>query len=188
VPPSRKRPRAAFTLAEVVAAITIVAIVSAATIPTIRGRLQVGEANAIVDEFFSLKNSILSYKQDVGRFPFSLAYLSAIPASNVKDGCNTTADTLSTSQALGWNGPYVDRSISGDFVIGAGDTVRSAIPTLSTSSTIQIQIAGVDSGVANLVDQEIDGSLGNTTGQLLWAPSGQLTVLTYNVPFHNGSC
>jgi general secretion pathway protein G len=180
-----------FTLAEVVATTAIMAILAALTLPSIRGRLQTGEANAIVAEYQNLQTAISNYKNDVGRYPGDLTYLSQLPtpASSSVDGCG---HALSTTQINNYHGPYVNRSIPssgpGYYLLPSGDTVLTpyATVTLTNSTSIQLGIKGVDSTVAALVEVAFNGV--NASGTCLtcllsWSASGETTELVYHIPF-----
>ena len=81
------RMRRGFTLAEIMVAMALIAVLAAVLIPTVRGRLQDSYEDALVEEYANLASAIQAYRQDVGKYPPRLDYLSALPASPV-DRCN----------------------------------------------------------------------------------------------------
>ncbi len=160
------------------------AVLAALTIPTIRGRLQTGEAEAIVNELQNIQTAINTYKSDVGKYPNNLTYLSQLPGTPL-DGCGNTMQAFQTQN---YRGPYINRTLASgaaNYVLPAGDTVFTAYATnpLSSATTIDIQIAGVDSTVATRVDEEIDGTNDNSAGMLTWSGNGQTTLVVYHIPF-----
>jgi len=186
----RYRRRRGFTLVEVVATVAITALLAAITIPTVRGQLQTGEASALVSELENLQTAISTYKNDVGRYPNSIVYLSQLPVlASTVDGCG---NALPQFQYNSYRGPYINRTIPAgttQYVLYSGDTVLTTYQALSAlNNTISINIKGVDSTVATLVDQAIDGTVNNGSGMVTWVNHGQSTELTYNIPTRTGSC
>src|SRR4029077_6340677 len=92
------RSKRGFTLAEVMVAIALIAILAAVMIPTIRGRMQDAYEDAIVEAFTNLTAAVQAYRQDVGKYPPALDYLSALRVSPV-DRCGVT---LSASAQANW--------------------------------------------------------------------------------------
>jgi prepilin-type N-terminal cleavage/methylation domain-containing protein len=194
---ARRRARRGFTLAEVLVAVAVVAILAAVTIPTIRGRLQEAQEDTIVEEIDNLSSAVIAYHQSVGHYPPSLDYLSALPAT-AYDLCEI--NTLSTTAQAAWSGPYTSRAMSGltgaTYQIGSGASVEigltRATKILQTGTTavdvLGILIDNVDSATARGVDYKIDGVLNNGAGQLWWVSSGNNTQLTYYIPIRKGAC
>src|SRR3954462_1496130 len=100
--------RMGFTLAEVLVAVTIIAVLAAVLMPTVRGRLQEGYEDAIVSEFTNLSTAVNAYRQDVGHYPPELYYLTSVPTSP-HDFCGRT---LMPDDSAKWRGPYVSRIIT----------------------------------------------------------------------------
>lgn len=187
------RARAAFTLAEVLVAVALVAVLASVTIPTIRGRLREGEEDAIVQEFDDLSSAIIAYQQNVGKYPPSLDYLMALPSSGATDFCG---NNLTTTQKNNWRGPYISRTINGGtYVIGQQDTVEDIIASSTVTSfnggsqnAIALLIDGPDQTSANNVDLKVDGVADPVNGTLTWQTRGSGTRLFFNIPIRNGAC
>ncbi len=79
----RRRPRSghqrrAFTLAEVIASVAVVAILAAITIPTIKSRLAVGRGQALAKEILSLGAGLQAFYNNVGTYPLYLDELTSL--------------------------------------------------------------------------------------------------------------
>ncbi len=98
-----------FTLAEVLIAIAIIALLAAVTIPTFMARITSGEGQALASELGALGEGIRRYQENVGAYPPRLDYLSVLPATPT-DICSPPA-ALSNREQAGWRGPYVTRNI-----------------------------------------------------------------------------
>src|SRR4051812_7443440 len=64
--------RRGFTLAEILVSVAIIAILAAAVIPTVYGRIRSARADGDIAELQALQNGILLFYRDVGRYPLRL--------------------------------------------------------------------------------------------------------------------
>ncbi|MDB4876519.1 MAG: ral secretion pathway protein [Gemmatimonadetes bacterium] len=188
---NRARLRKGFTLAEVIVSITLVAILSAVVVPVVRGRFQDGYENSLIQEFSTLAAGINAYRQDIGKYPPKLDYLSAIPAvGTAKDFCG---NLLAASDWAKWRGPYVSRMITNSpayYVVAQSDSVQDLLTRpAGFLNTIQIQIVGPDTVTTVHVDLKIDGSVLRTGGTLLWSSgAGVSTEMRYVIPTRTNGC
>jgi general secretion pathway protein G len=186
-----------FTLVEVLIAIAIMAILAAAVIPTIQGRLASARADAIIGELQSLQNGVMLFYRDVGRYPQRLDYLTALPAG-ANDLCGKPIQSANSSR---YRGPYVTRPIntfssltSGVevFTIGTGDEVdvvakvaaNVAISNGGAHRALQLWMESLESTVADDIDFKVDGRKDSFTG-LIRYESG---ILKWSIPIAAGAC
>lgn len=179
-------------MAEVLIVVAILAVIAAVTIPTIMDQMRVGYANAVAGELNTLSQAIIDYRSNVGRYPAQLAYLTFLPSSGVNDPCGVAYVAANYS---GWHGPYVNRNITGYYVIANDDSVANTIvrsPAAQNNAVtnyLQINIAYVDTLTALALDQQIDGVVNFAAGSILWTKtsgSGLYSkgTLTYQMPIH----
>jgi len=183
----RPRTRRGFTLAEIMVAMALIAVLAAVLIPTVRSRLQDSYEDALVEEYTNLASAIQAYRQDVGKYPPRLDYLSALPASPV-DRCNVA---LSASAQANWRGPYVTRYIgnSAGYLFAQKDTVMDVLSANASSPLgVLIRIEGPDTTTAHDVDVKIDGLPIATQGQLRWLNNGTDAWVDYIIPTKTGAC
>ena len=181
------RMRRGFTLAEIMVAMALIAVLAAVLIPTVRGRLQDSYEDALVEEYANLASAIQAYRQDVGKYPPRLDYLSALPASPV-DRCNVA---LSASAQANWRGPYVTRYVANStgYLFAQKDTVVDVLSANASSPAgILIRIEGPDTTTAHDVDVKIDGIPIATQGQLRWLNNGTDAWVDYIILTKNGAC
>ena len=179
--------RRGFTLAEVLVAFTLIAVLAAVVMPTVRGRLQDGYEDALVGELTNLASAVNAYRQDVGHYPPKLDYLTLLPTSP-DDFCG---HNLSASDSAKWRGPYVSRTITPttSYTVFQKDSVQNQLARpVGNPNIIQIVINGADTSTARQVDLKIDGAIDKTAGTLLWTVSGNATILSYSIPTRNGAC
>lgn len=179
----KQRRRAGFTLPEVLTSMALIAVLASVVVPTVRGRMEDGYQDAVIQEFQSLSSALTAYRQDVGHYPPSLTYLSALPASP-RDFCG---HVLSANDIANWNGPYTSRTISATYVIGQRDAVNVTLQR-PLATGIGVQISGADTSTARDVDYKIDGVDGASAGTLRYTASNGITVMTYVIPTRAGAC
>jgi prepilin-type N-terminal cleavage/methylation domain-containing protein len=178
--------RAAFTLAEVLVALTLIAVLSVVIVPTVSGRLQSAYENSIVAEFDNLASAIAAYRQDVGKYPPALDYLTALRTTPL-DRCGVQ---LSAAAKANYRGPYVTREIlnSVGYLLASKDTVNDAITTKSSPVGLGITILGPDTLTSHNIDVQIDGFANKTLGAVQWASNGTDQALTFIIPTASGAC
>ena len=172
-------------------AFTLIAILSAVIVPTVSGRLQNAYENSIIAELDNLASAIAAYRQDVGKYPPSLDYLTALRSPYV-DRCGVT---LSSTAQASYRGPYVTRQIlnSSGYLFASKDTVKDLITTATTGTPavpigIAITINGPDTLTAHNVDVQIDGFANNSLGSVQWTNPGSDVALTFIIPTKSGTC
>lgn len=175
--------RAGFTLPEVLTSMALIGVLASVVVPTVRGRMEDGYEDAVIQEFQSLSSALTAYRQDVGHYPPSLDYLSALPA-NPRDFCG---HALGANDIAKWNGPYTSRTISANYVIGQRDAVQITLQRPITTA-IGVQISGADTSTARSIDYKIDGVNAPAAGTLRYTSSNGSTVMTYVIPTRSGAC
>jgi prepilin-type N-terminal cleavage/methylation domain-containing protein len=181
--------RRAFTLAEVIVSIAIIGVLAAAVVPTVRGRLREGYEDALVSEFQNVASAVHAYRQDVGKFPPRLSYLSALPASPV-DKCNIA---LSNTAKNNWRGPYLStyfppaaNGLDG-LQLFQKDTLLDTLVTTANPTGFAIRISGLETQTAKNIDARIDGITGTSSGQIQYSNATWITI-NYIIPTKSGAC
>jgi prepilin-type N-terminal cleavage/methylation domain-containing protein len=183
--------RGAFTLAEILVALAIIAIMGAAVVPTIRGRLTVASANALGGELQGLQQAILAFRTNIGRYPQNLRYLTYAPSGATKDICN---NAITGTNFLNYRGPYVTRDIgSTNYVVAENDTVNVLLtrsptsPNSAVKEYLQITVTGVDKKEADILERQYDPTFDYTSGTIVWTQNfaGTQGALTYQIPITN---
>ncbi|HET9424227.1 MAG TPA: type II secretion system protein [Gemmatimonadaceae bacterium] len=169
--------RRGLSLMEVIVALVIIALLAAAVYPTIMPRLRSAQVSAIASQLDNLRIAIGTYRQDVRRHPRRLYQLThALPPGDL-DACGAPVSFVNRNR---WDGPYIARSIDGDFPAGDAtirDTLVRNPPTTGGGplGQLQILVTDVDSATASAVDRQFDGNNDFANGSILWVPAGTLT-------------
>lgn len=186
--------RRAFTVLEILIGILLIAIMSAAVIPALMGRVRDAQTSALGQSLFSLSQAIFEYRKAVTSYPAQLVLLATKPIGTNQDLCG---NNIGNGNANSWRGPYVSRElVSGG--IGIGDaqivnTLRRTPASPALPSTLYIDVVMVDSLSAVDLEAQFDGSPANpATGSIRYttlaippsigaAPAGTVN-LSYAMP------
>lgn len=188
---NRRLPRGGFTLAEVLVAFALVAVLAAVLVPTVRGRLQDGYEDALVSEFDNIASAVTAYRQDVGHYPPDIDYLFQLRALPT-DRCGVA---LSAAAKSNWRGPYITRDVTSSalaYVFAQKDTVWDSLYVAGSPAGMYIKVNGPDTLTAHNLDVKIDGVANATAGALQWSTNTAGTntdaIITYIIPTRSGAC
>ena len=176
------RKRSGFSLAEILVAIAITAVVAAVVIPSIGGQLRSGDESRVQQDLTSIRGGIEQFLADVRRYPKSIGQLTNQPTAAHSA---LIGGVFSTSQAARWRGPYITKDSVFALKTGFDASITSAFDTLTVSGInyLRITIPSFDSTNAARLDQKMDDGV-LTTGQIRWtvgtSPSG--TLFYYTIP------
>lgn len=179
-----------FTVLEIVVAIFILALMSAAIIPALMGRIRDAQSSALSQTLFSLSLAVFEYRKAVSVNPAQLTQLAAKPLASESDACGSP---IGAGNVNNWRGPYVSRELlSGG--IGIGDArISNTLRRVAGPPTILfIDVEFVDATAAIDIDRQYDGATDTPTtgtvrytsailGSLPAPPSGMVT-LSYGIP------
>ena len=166
----KRSSRAAFTLAEVLVTVAIVAILAAVVVPAVTNQISKGDEANLASTAGSVRTGITAFVSDTRKFPGRISDLfNAIVGTN-KD--ITVAD-YGTPAANRWKGPYMAGSlaVADSMPVGLGflrNTLKDSGFTTSAGYVIAT-ISGVyTDAAAQHIDSLIDNSNGRTAGVLQW--------------------
>jgi prepilin-type N-terminal cleavage/methylation domain-containing protein len=151
--------RRAFSLAEVVVTVAVVALLVAIVTPTIMSRLAVGRGNAMAAELANLGSGLKAFKTNVGTYPRNLGDLSGSPGSPL----NYCGLTITPTTIAKWRGPYTSRFITADYVLDNSTIVNQLTYTAGPPPYLQIVINNVSADLARAVEDAIDGPVTSTS-------------------------
>jgi prepilin-type N-terminal cleavage/methylation domain-containing protein len=173
-----RRRKNGFSLAEILVAIAIIAVVAAVVIPSIGGQLRSGDESRVQQDMVSLRTAIEQFLADVRRYPKSVGQLTNAPTTAHS---GLVGGVYATGQVGRWRGPYITKDSVSALKTGYDANISSVFDTLSLpisgltfSATgtryLRLILAGFDSTNALRLDQKMDdGDL--LTGQIRWTVS-----------------
>jgi prepilin-type N-terminal cleavage/methylation domain-containing protein len=129
--------RRAFSIAEILVALAIMAILSAVIIPRMNAHISEADAANIAGDLVTIQGAIKAFASDVHRYPGKIKQLSEIIDGNAKD---INASSYPSNLVGNWQGPYLVRDLT-DY-IGIADIDASIKPVTGDNgvkyATIQI--------------------------------------------------
>lgn len=172
--------KSGFTLAEVLVAIFIVAVLAAALYPTIAAQFRRGQGAALGGQLANVRDAIVAYRANVARYPRTVAQLINPLGALATDACGTT---MSAAIRNSWRGPYLSQATSGNLPVGDATVMDTLIRIPATDAatapgTQQLRVINVDTLAAVDVERQFDG--GNpvdfTAGSVIWSSAGADTL------------
>ena len=178
-PPSLRRRRSGLTLFEVVVAVLIGLVLTAALTPSLIGvldRKRVDESKETLDALVSGMTEMRNDNQD---WPGKLSHLTTPITTADKNICGAN---YAAGKVSNWAGPYLSRVVpTTGFPIGIGSVRDSLVRQLisGNDSYVEIQVDSVKAEDAAELDRLYDND-GAAAGTVRWgatSATGQVTLL-----------
>lgn len=150
-----------FTLAEILVALALIALLAAVLLPTVAGQILKGDAARVQQDLEAVRAGVDQFLADVHRYPGKY--------SDLTTKITTTAahvDVNGASYPSGlvskWSGPYVTKDTVNSVVeTGFGGTIQNGLgKSLNTNGInyVTIRILGIAPADYDKIDQAIDGT------------------------------
>lgn len=167
------RHRIGFSLAEILVALAIIAMLAAVLIPSVAGQIAKSDATRTLQDMTSIRTGVEQFLADVHRYPGKVSHL-ANPITVTQNDVNVVA--YPAGLVARWKGPYLGRdTLTGGYQTGFGAVIRDSLVKLTFQPAVNyvtVVIAGITQTDFNRMDAEIDGTVGATTGMLRWVTGG----------------
>lgn len=183
--PSSRHRLVGFTLAEILIALALIAVLAAVLLPAVAGQIMKGDAGRTMQDLDGVRAGIDQFLADVHRYPQRVSHLTTAITTSNKDA---NGATYPAGLVAKWSGPYITKTLNDAGVIptGFGATIRDSMQVVTNTTNnvpyVTIIIAGIDSiGFARL-DLEIDGASttvtnARTLGLLRWVAGDTVKYL-----------
>jgi prepilin-type N-terminal cleavage/methylation domain-containing protein len=188
-----RRAKRAFTLAEVLVALGIMAIAGAMVIPVVFSKIRASQVAALSQTFGGLSQGIAEFKRATTRYPLLLSSLTAAPAATDDDICG---NNLTAANAALWRGPYASRQITTSGILVGEYTIQNSLRRVAgTPVLLMIDAGAVATDVVDDLESQLDaGAANGATGTIRYttaaigslgaAPSGTYNV-SYAIPINS---
>ena len=184
-PAGRARvPRAGFTLAEILVALALIALLAAVLLPTVAGQILKGDAGRVVQDIDAVRAGAEQFLVDIRRYPGRYSDLSrAITTANT--------DVLGVAYSAGhvskWKGPYITKdTMNASVETGYGGRITNQFMSVMNTNAVPyltVVATGIAAADFDRIDEQVDGAsvspAGRTTGRLRWVSAGGVDSLKY---------
>jgi prepilin-type N-terminal cleavage/methylation domain-containing protein len=179
---SGPRARRGFTLAEILVALALMALLAAVLLPTVAGQVLKGDAGRVVQDLEAVRAGSERFLTDIRRYPGRYSDLSgAITVANT----DALGNAYNSGQVSKWKGPYITKdTINASVETGFGGRITNAFDTVTNTNAVPyltFVITGITGPDADRIDEQIDGPSASprTTGLLRWVSAGGIDSLKY---------
>lgn len=167
------RRRLGFTLAEVLVALALIALLGAALLPVVAGQILKGDAGRVVEDLRAVQTGSEQFLSDIHRYPGRYSDLSKVitVANTDINGAVYTAGLVAK-----WAGPYVAKDTVNALVpTGFGGFITNAFMKVANTNGVNyvtIVITGITGADFDRIDLQYDGAVNRTAGLLRWVSTG----------------
>jgi prepilin-type N-terminal cleavage/methylation domain-containing protein len=167
----RQGAESGFTMMEIVVALTIMAIMVAVIVPSLKARIDQAGIATLQTTLDNVLEGIRNYKTNVTRYPQRLQQLSIAPNSLVpSDLCGTSIISGTPALSTNWRGPYISMQIDtttsgsstprglsiGDYV--ANDLLVRSPTTSTTPGRVDVLVPSVIQADWLSLNDAVDGT------------------------------
>lgn len=171
--------RVGFTLAEILIALALIAILAAVLLPTVASQIGKGDAGRVMQDADAVRAGIEQFLADVHRYPSKYSQLTKAITTADRDVNGTLYPSGLVAK---WKGPYTTKLLNDASVLptGFGAVIRDTlVKTLNASNSVNyvtVVIVGIDWVGFSRLELDIDGTSADsatavTTGMLRWIPN-----------------
>lgn len=174
--------RRGFTLAEILVALALMALLAAVLLPTVAGQILKGDAGRVVQDLEAVRSGSERFLTDLRRYPGRYSDLSTAITITQTD---ILGNAYNSGQVNKWAGPYVTKdTLTASVETGFGGRITNAFMTVTNTNAVPyltIVVTGITGPDADRIDEQIDGPTADprTTGLLRWVSAGGVDSLKY---------
>lgn len=162
-----------FTLAEILVALALMAVLGAVLLPTVAGQIMKGDAARVMQDLQAVRGGQDQFLADIRRYPARYSDLSKVVAT-------TNTDALGNAYSAGhvsrWKGPYVTKdTVNAQVETGFGGAIRNPFMLVTNTNAVQyvtVVITGISGPDFDKIDEQMDGVINRTSGLLRWNSTG----------------
>lgn len=157
-----------FTLAEILIALALIALLAAVLLPTVAGQILKGDAGRVMQDMDAVRGGIEQFLADVHRYPGKYSNLSTAVSAADTSHKDINGNAYTAGLALKWSGPYVTKdTMSATVETGFGGRIINLfVKDANTNGVdyVTVRIAGISSQDFFKIDEQVDGATADTAG------------------------
>jgi general secretion pathway protein G len=171
--------RLGFSIAEILVALTIIAILAAVLIPGLSGHVIRSDAGRIASDLTVLQTAIENFASDVHRYPANITQLTTAITGTDTD---VNGANYPTNLVPKWKGPYVNRDVFGNLGTVAMNSSFGTLAGANSITYVTITLTAVQqrdfANIEDILDTGTTSSTSSSAGIVRWSSTNSsLTFL-----------
>jgi len=149
-----------FTLAEILIALALIAVLAAVLLPTVAGQIAKGDAGRTMQDLNAVRAGIDQFLADVHRYPKLVSHLTTKVTASDRD---VNGALYPSGLASKWSGPYINKVLNDAtppaIPTGSGAGIQDSLARIAIGAVqyVTVRIHPLDSAAFARLDLEIDG-------------------------------
>jgi len=172
-----------FTLAEVLVALALIALLAAVLLPTVAGQILKGDAGRVQTDLEGVRSGIDQFLADVHRYPGKYSDLSKLIVASDAGHVDINGNQYTTGLKNRWSGPYVQKdTVTATIPTGYGGAIQNTFMKVANTNAVNyvtIVITGINGPDFDRIDLQVDGVVDRTKGLLRWNSTGGIDSTKY---------
>jgi type II secretory pathway pseudopilin PulG len=168
--------RLAFTLAEILVALALMALLAAVLLPTVAGQILKGDAGRVVADLQAVRGGAESFLADVHRYPGKYSDLSKLITTTAATHTDILGNAYNAGMVSKWKGPYITKDTTNASIeTGFGGSMRNVFIQVTNTNAIPyltVVVVGISGPDFDKIDEQVDGVVNRTSGLLRWVSTG----------------
>lgn len=169
-----------FTLAEILVALALIALLAAALIPVVAGQILKGDAARVMDDLGTVRLGVEQFLADVRRYPGKYSDLSKVITITNSD---INAVVYTTGLVNKWAGPYVAKdTVTAAVPTGYGGSITNVFMKVANTNAVNyvtVVVTGIAGADFDRIDLQFDGVVNRSLGLLRWVSTGGIDSTKY---------
>ena len=175
---------AGFTLAEILVALALMALLAAVLLPTVAGQILKGDSGRVVQDLEAVRSGAEQFLTDIRRYPGRYTDLSTAITTARTD---ILGNTYSAAMVGKWKGPYVTKdTLNASVETGFSGRINNTFARFTHTNAVQyltVVVTGITGTDFDRIDEQVDGPsvspAGRTTGLMRWNSTGGIDSLKF---------
>lgn len=151
-----------FTLAEILVALALIALLAAVLLPTVAGQILKGDAARVQQDLEAVRAGVDQFLADVHRYPGKYSDLSTKITTTIGTHSDINAAAYTSGLVNKWSGPYVTKDTQSAVIeTGFGGSIQNGFGKSTNTNGVNyltIRIHGIAPADYDKIDQAIDGT------------------------------
>lgn len=168
--------RRGFTLAEILVALALMALLAAVLLPTVAGQILKGDAGRVVSDLQAVRGGVESFLADVHRYPGKYSDMSKLITTTVATHTDILGNGYNAGMVSKWKGPYITKDTTNASIeTGFGGSITNVFMQVTNTNAIPyltVVVVGISGPDFDKIDEQIDGVVNRTSGLMRWVSAG----------------